>query len=173
MDTSTKAVDAINMLKQDHRNVEKLFQGWQRATNADLQFGICQEICSELEMHTAIEEQCFYPGIRSLAGLEDMIDESYQEHGQVKQLCGEIRAMSAGQAQLRSMMTELKQAVEHHVKEEESELFPKVRETCDQQWLLGVGQAMQQQKSQMQAQAPTEQRIHEDVRESAPSRTTM
>jgi len=169
-------MDALNLLKQDHRAVEKLFQNWERAGDATEQHHICQQVCTELGIHSEIEEQCFYPGVRSMAGLEDKVDESLREHVQVKQLCGQIAAMSAGDGQLQSRMTELKQAVEHHVKEEEQQMFPQVRETCDQQWLLGLGHAMEQQKVQLQGTisaetAPGEPRIREDVRDPSRSET--
>jgi hypothetical protein len=102
------------------------------------------------------------------ADLEDKVDESLREHGQVKQMCTRLQAMSVGEAAMPTVMSELKQAVEHHVHEEEHEMFPKVRETCDQQWLLTLGYAMEQQKSQIAA-APGEQRIREGVGQ--PSRT--
>jgi hemerythrin superfamily protein len=162
-------VDALNLLKQDHRNVEKLFQSWQRAAGVTEQHELCQQICTELTAHTQIEEQCFYPEVRSMAAdLEDKVDESLREHGQVKQMCTRLQAMSVGEAAMPTVMSELKQAVEHHVHEEEHEMFPKVRETCDQQWLLTLGYAMEQQKSQIAA-APGEQRIREGVGQ--PSRT--
>lgn len=163
-------MDAINLLKQDHRTVEKLFHEFQLAKGVTDQEELCQRICTQLEVHSALEEQCFYPGVRSVAGMDDKVDESLREHGEVKRLCGQLKSMTARDSQLQSCMTELKQAVEHHVKEEEQEMFPNVREACDQQWLLGIAQAMEQQKTQLQSQtpAPGEQRVREDVRE--PSR---
>jgi len=161
-------MDALNLLKQDHRTVEKLFEQFLGAKEADQQQQLCEQICTDLNVHSSLEEQCFYPEIRTVAELGDMVDESLEEHHKVKQMCSSIQAMQAGDAQLRTRMMELKQAVEHHVKEEENEMFPQVRESCEQQWLLSLGQTMEQQKTTIQQQAPTEQRIREDVRE--PSR---
>ena len=174
MASTTKSADAINLLKLDHKTVEKLFQQFQGCTDETKQHEICQEICTELAVHTEVEEQCFYPGVRSVAGLEDMVDESLEEHSQVKHLCSQLKGMSAGDTQMKPRIMDLKQAVEHHVKEEEHEMFPQVRESCDQQWLLGIGQAMEQQKMQIKDRmaedwAPGQQRIREDVRE--PSHT--
>ena len=167
MDTKTKSLDALNLLKQDHRAVEKLFESYQRTTGADERYQLCQQICNDLNVHTEIEEQCFYPGVRSMAGLDDMVDDSLQEHAQVKQLCSQMQAMASGDARLDARMAELKQAVEHHVKEEEHEMFPQVRETCDQQWLLGLGHAMEQQKTHIaeRMSASAEQRVREEVRQ--------
>ncbi|HLQ32497.1 MAG TPA: hemerythrin domain-containing protein [Chloroflexota bacterium] len=171
METDVKSVDALNLLKQDHRTVEKLFQSWTRLSDATERHQLCRQICQELTVHSQMEEQCFYPEVRTMAGLEDMVDESLREHGHVKQLCAELESMQAGDARLSAQMGELQRAVEHHVKEEEREMFPKVRETCDQQWLLSLGLAMQQQKTQLTQQVtmPGEQRIREDVRQ--PSRS--
>ncbi len=162
-------MDAINLLKQDHRTVEKLFQEFRRASDGSRQADICQNICRELDVHSAIEEQCFYPGVRSVTSMEDMVDHSLEEHAQVKQLCQQLRQSST--SQMRATMAELEQAVMHHVKEEEGQMFPKVREACDQQWLLGIATAMEQQKTQLQTTTPGDQRIREDVRQSTPTRT--
>ncbi len=154
METDVKSVDALNLLKQDHRTVEKLFQSWTRLSDATERHQLCRQICQELTVHSQMEEQCFYPEVRTMAGLEDMVDESLREHGHVKQLCAELESMQAGDARLSAQMGELK-----------------VRETCDQQWLLSLGLAMQQQKTQLTQQVtmPGEQRIREDVRQ--PSRS--
>lgn len=167
------SMDALNLLKHDHQAVEKLFQSWERSGGGEAGYQFCKEICSELSVHSEIEEQCFYPGVRAMAGLEDMVEHSFEEHAQVKDMCGEIEAMPSGDPRLKERMENLKQAVMQHVHEEERQMFPKVRETCDQQWLLGLGQAMEQQKTQIQARmnapaAPGEQRVREDVRD--PSR---
>jgi hemerythrin superfamily protein len=163
-------MDAINLLKQDHRTVEKLFQEFRRSSDAHHQADVCQQACRELDIHSAIEEQCFYPGVRSVAALEDMVELSLIEHDQVKQLCTRLRGMSAGAAQIRSTMAELEQAVTQHVKEEEGHMFPKVRDACDQQWLLGIATAMEQQKAQLQASAEREP-SREEVRQPSPART--
>jgi hemerythrin superfamily protein len=154
-------MDAINLLKQDHRTVEKMFQAYMGAKGIEEQQQYCRQVCTELNTHATLEEQCFYPQVRTVAGLGDLVDASLQEHGKVKELCSTVQGMQAGDAQLRTRMMELKQAVEHHVKAEETEMFPKVREACEQQWLLTLGQDMEQRKASM---APGEQRVREDVR---------
>ncbi|HEX6512751.1 MAG TPA: hemerythrin domain-containing protein, partial [Chloroflexota bacterium] len=160
----------VNLLKQDHRTVEGLFQEYERAAGMTERDRLCQDICTELTIHSEIEEQCFYPGVRSTAGLEDMVEESLKEHMQVKQLCSDIQGMTSGDARISTRMAELKQAVEHHVKEEERDMFPQVREMCDQQWLLGIGQAMIQQKVQLMERMTSGLRtVREDVTE--PTRT--
>src|SRR5437016_2273204 len=78
-DAKEHEMDALNLLKQDHHTVQKLFEQFLGAREASQQQQLCEQICTELKAHTALEEQCFYPEIRTVAELADMVDESLQE----------------------------------------------------------------------------------------------
>jgi hemerythrin superfamily protein len=128
-------MDAIELLTNDHDAVRKLFDEFRAAAEAedeDRQRQLQRRIFDELETHTRIEEDIFYPAVRDL-GVDDLtetIDEGIQEHHVVKVLMREIDDVK-GQDVFVAKMTVLIENVEHHAEEEESELFPDLRDHMD------------------------------------------
>lgn len=123
----TKSQDAIALLKEDHRTVEKLFKDFESAKGEGRKEKLARQICMELTVHTNIEEEIFYPACEGKIE-EDMIKEAYVEHDSAKLLIAEIEAGS-GQSDdyFDAKVKVLSEQVEHHVEEEEKELFPEVR----------------------------------------------
>jgi len=123
----TKTQDAIALLKEDHRAVEKLFKDFEDAKGEGRKEKLARQICLELTVHTAIEEEIFYPACDGKVD-EDLLKEAYVEHDAAKLLVAEIEA-GDGQSDdfFDAKVQVLSEQIEHHVKEEEDELFPKVR----------------------------------------------
>lgn len=127
---ATAAPDAIALLKADHRTVEELFEKFENAKRSDQKVRLAQEICDELTVHAAVEEQDFYPAAQEvLSGDKDLIDEAKVEHASLKWLIAQIEAESPDSELWESKVIVLKEYVEHHVKEEEKEMFPKLKKT--------------------------------------------
>ena len=123
------AQDAIALLEADHREVEALFDQYEAAQDDSDKGAIAAQICLALKVHAQIEEELFYPPARDKTGDADLVDEAIVEHMGAKTLIAQIEAMQPGQPLYDAKVKVLSEQVRHHVEEEESELFPEVRET--------------------------------------------
>ena len=128
--------DACELLDADHLAVKHLFVEYARlayaseTSAADRRAAIAATICDELTVHAQIEEEIFYPALRkAVPGAADVLDEAEAEHAQAKQLIAQIRGLRTADAGMDQLIAELARAIEHHVKEERDELFPKARST--------------------------------------------
>ena len=110
--------DAIALLKADHRKVEDLFEKFEKARDAGRKKALAQEICTELCVHTIIEEEIFYPACKGKVE-DDLMDESYVEHDGAKVMIAELLAGSPDDDFYDAKMTVLSEEIKHHVKEEE------------------------------------------------------
>ena len=110
--------DAIALLKADHRTVEQLFAAFEEANGAARKEKLAKEICTELKIHTMLEEEIFYP---ALAGKieQDLLDEAYVEHDGAKVLINDIEAGGPDEDYYDAKVKVLSEEIEHHVKEEE------------------------------------------------------
>lgn len=138
-------MDAIALLKDDHHNVEQLFKRFERAGDrAHVQKRqIVDRIIEELSVHAAIEEQVFYPVARAaVPDTEDIVLESLEEHHIVKWLLSELVGMDPAHERFDAKVTVLIENVRHHVEEEESDFFPKVREQLGRNELADLGATM-------------------------------
>lgn len=162
-------MDAITLLKQDHRTVEKMFSQFKKAKGETEQAEMCQQICRELTLHAQIEEKSFYPEVK--AKMKEMVLESLEEHKQVKTLVGELEGMKAGDELMQPKMKVLKEDVKHHVDEEEKQMFPKLTRGLGKERLMDIGERLRQDKMAMMGKMgrgegiPMAQRVMEEVRE--------
>lgn len=128
---TAKKPDAIVMLKDDHKKVKKLFKEFDKMKDkgsaADKE-ALVTQICMELTMHAQIEEEIFYPAAREAIDDEDMLDEATVEHATAKDLISQLQSMSAGDALYDAKVVVLGEYIDHHVEEEEGEMFPKTKE---------------------------------------------
>jgi hypothetical protein len=116
---STKSQDAIALLKEDHRTVEKLFKEFESAKGEGRKERLARQICLELSVHAAIEEEIFYPACQGSVE-EDLLKESYVEHDAAKLLIAEIEAGSGESDEFFDVKVKvLSEEIEHHVEEEE------------------------------------------------------
>jgi hemerythrin superfamily protein len=121
-------VDAISLLEADHRQVDDYFDQFEDASTDEEKKALATEICLALKVHTQIEEELFYPAAREATGDGDLIDEAVVEHAGAKILVAQIEAMQPGQDLFDAKVKVLGEQVRHHVREEEEELFPDMRE---------------------------------------------
>jgi hemerythrin superfamily protein len=124
---STKSQDAITLLKDDHRAVEKLFKEFESAKGEGRKEKLARQICLELTIHTIIEEEIFYPACRNKVD-EDLLKEAFVEHDAAKLLIAEIEAGNDQSDDFFDAKVQvLSEQIEHHVQEEEKDLFPEAR----------------------------------------------
>jgi hemerythrin superfamily protein len=148
--------DALQMLADDHRTVEALFEKYDNARGEAAQRKIVQQICQELIIHAMIEEQIIYPAIRD-AVEDDMMDEAQVEHDSAKTLILSLQQGEPSDAYYDAKVSVLKEQVEHHVYEEERQrgsIFSQVRKADID--LVALGAEMAELKQQLQQQAKTE-----------------
>lgn len=149
---ATKATDAIALLKADHRAVEDLFEKFDATTSKAKQKSLATEICTELVVHTLIEEELFYPALKGKID-DDLLDESYVEHDGAKLLIGQIIAGEPGEEFFEAKVTVLSEEIRHHVEEEEQPkegMFAQARASDVD--LVALGAAMAARKDELKAQ---------------------
>jgi hemerythrin superfamily protein len=138
-------MDAITMLKQDHRTVQALFTHFDRAGDRAyaVKRTLVDNMIEELSKHAADEEELFYPTTRAtVPGIDDIVLESIEEHHIVKWVLSELEGMDPRAEAFNAKVTVLIENVRHHVKEEESDYFPKVRRSLSRKELGELGEAM-------------------------------
>ena len=131
---ATEKTDAIKLLTEDHKEVKKLFDEYKKLSDKEAPAGerqaLAGQICSMLTVHTTIEEELFYPLAREALGEQaDLIDEATVEHASAKDLIAQIESSSPDEPLYDAKVTVLGEYIQHHVKEEEGEIFPKIRKT--------------------------------------------
>jgi hemerythrin superfamily protein len=148
-------MDALTLLTADHNRVRGLFERFRKAEDAKntaRMSSLAETIFTELQVHTTIEEEIFYPESHDLsAEIGDTVDEGVQEHHVVKVLMSEIERLSAGEDDWVAKMTVLMENVEHHAEEEENELFPKVRSHTTADDRKQMGERLDARKGQLGA----------------------
>ena len=145
--------DAIAMLKADHRKVEQLFASFQEAKGASRKEKLAREICTELKVHTLLEEEIFYPAFDGRIE-QDLIDEAIVEHDGAKVLVNDIEAGDPDEEFYDAKVKVLCEEIEHHVKEEEKPaegMFAQCRKTDVD--LVELRDRMLARKEELMAQA--------------------
>ncbi|GAA4838026.1 hemerythrin domain-containing protein [Kitasatospora terrestris] len=142
-------MDAIVLLREDHKTVEKLFKEFEKA--GDEAYGekrrIVERVIEELTVHAVIEEEVFYPAAREAApDTEDHVLESVEEHHVVVWMLSELAGMDPEDERFDAKMTVLMENVRHHVEEEEKDWFPEVRKAMGRNRLLEIGERLEQAK---------------------------
>lgn len=135
MPTTTKRAepDACSLLDTDHRNVKKLFKAYeeltksQAASSSQKKRDLANEICMELTVHAQIEEEIFYPGLREAIKETDLLEEAEVEHASAKDLIARIQEATDIDDKFDAKVTVLGEYIDHHVKEERTQIFVKAR----------------------------------------------
>lgn len=136
-------MNALETLKEDHRKVSQLFEQV-KATESERQHQkLFAQIKTELETHTYIEETVLYPALEKYEELKDLVLEAYEEHKQVKTLIREIERLSEGSEKFDAKLKVMSENVEHHVEEEENEMFPQVEQLMTEEELDSLGQQLE------------------------------
>jgi hemerythrin-like domain-containing protein len=126
---SRRSTNALSLLRDDHQNVQELFDKFEKTRSDDRKAALAEQICQELSVHAQIEEEIFYPAVREAIRDEDLIEEATVEHNSARDLIAQIEAGSPGEELFDAKVKVLGEYVKHHVKEEQNELFPQVRKT--------------------------------------------
>ena len=151
-------MDPIELLKNDHDEVEDLFEQYEKA--GDRATGkkqeLFQQIRDALTIHMDIEETIFYPALKAVRNedIKDEVREADEEHHVVKVLLGELSKMSPSDEQFDAKMTVLKENIEHHVEEEESELLPDAKKQLSDELLEQLGDEMEERKEKLLVRVP-------------------
>lgn len=142
---------ATKMLREDHDRVRMLFNEWLNADGPGRKEQLVETICQELEIHTKLEEELFYPLVREhmSAQGEQWIDEAIREHDEVENLCNQLKQMHFDSGNWDGMFSDLRQKVEHHAGEEEREMFPACESEMGSSLLDAVGEQMAARKEQL------------------------
>ena len=146
-------IDAVALLKADHRKVEDLFEQFEKARSKDRKEALAHEICTELKVHAMIEEKVFYPACRGEIE-EDLIDEAIVEHDGAKVLINEIEAGGPDEEFYDAKVKVLSEMIEHHVKEEEQRVEGMFSQARKAGLPMGdLGERMLAMKEQLMAEA--------------------
>lgn len=148
---SNKSFEATALLRADHKLVDGLFDEYENAKSVTQKRALVQKICQELTIHAQIEEEIFYPVVKKALKDHELVPEATVEHETLKYLIAQLLNddISDNKELYDAKVKVLSEYVKHHVKEEQNELFPKVKETKLD--LLELGAQMQQRKEELQA----------------------
>jgi hemerythrin superfamily protein len=161
-------MDAIELLKSQHRKVEKLFKQIEKSDDSEHKQELFEELADNLAAHSAIEEEIFYPAAYAKQTRELLL-EAVEEHLAVKRLLADLLDLTPDDEAFDAKVMVLKEQVEHHVKEEEGELFKKVQKELSGDDLDALGVQMEDQFDAEMADDPSS-RIPEQTDEAAPLR---
>lgn len=137
------STDAIVVLRQDHKEIKRLFRSFEKAEKPAEKQKLVKQILQLLAVHTYIENEGLYPQVRkAVPDIESDILESYEEHHVADLLCAELAEMTPDDERFTAKVTVLIESVEHHIEEEESSWFPDVREALGRKQLQEIGAEM-------------------------------
>jgi hemerythrin-like domain-containing protein len=142
-------MDAFNLLKADHRKVEDLFSELESASG-QAKMRVFEQIKTELELHTHIEETIFYPALEEPKQTHELTLEAYEEHDVVKKLLEELSRAKSPTDEWEAQAKVLQENVEHHVEEEENELFKKAKAVLSEDDIETLGEQMESEKQRQQ-----------------------
>jgi hemerythrin superfamily protein len=155
-------MNAIDMLEGQHREVANLFEKIERARGTKTKEQYFIKLADNLAIHATIEEHHFYPAVREKR-TEDILLESLEEHLAIKRVLSDLLDVDIEDETFDAKLTVLKEEVEHHVEEEEKDLFPKVKKVLDEGQLEAIGKAMSDEQAELEEKG--------NPRESVPSET--
>ena len=149
-----RATDATALLMKDHKDVKALFKRYEKLVKAEADAGereeLASQICEMLTVHTVVEEEIFYPAVRAAQVDADLLDEAEVEHASAKDLISQIRSMGADDDLYDAKVTVLGEYVNHHVEEEEGQMFPKARRAKVD--FEGLGEQIKARKQALQSE---------------------
>lgn len=164
--------DAIALLTEDHKKVQKLFKDFDKLKEEDGEekAQIVRRTCMELTIHAQVEEEIFYPAVRQAIDDEDLLDEAEVEHASAKELIAQLENMQPGDELFDAKFTVLGEYINHHVKEEQDEMFPKVKKAKVDTQSLGEEIAQRKQELMSEMGMDIEREEGEQQAEEAPPR---
>lgn len=149
-------MEATKLLKQQHDEVKGLFKQFEASEDEAEKQELCETIADDFAAHGEIEEKIFYPAVY-VGELKEKLQEAVEEHLAAKRIVADLLDMEPSDEQFDPKMKVLKELIEHHVEEEEGELFPLVRQSFAREELEALGTQMEQMFNQLQEDEPREQ----------------
>ena len=150
---STKT-DALAMLKADHDKVKKMFKDFEKleANESEEKAQLVRQACAELKIHTQLENEIVYPAVREAIEDDDLMDEALVEHQAAEELISQLEQMEPGDEMYDAKFTVLGEYVNHHIAEEQKEMFPKAKKADID--LAGLGEQMMARKQELMKDVP-------------------
>ncbi len=145
-------MDAFTLLKADHQKVAELFEQLE-AASGKAKLDVFDQIRTELELHAHIEEKVFYPALEKPSETHELTMEAYEEHEVVKRLLRELSRARSADDEWQAKAKVLQENVEHHVEEEENELFPKASDALGEEAIEELGERLEAEKTRRQGSA--------------------
>ena len=143
-------MNAIELLKDDHNKVARLFQKVKATEEGEEHKELFKKIKAELDAHTHIEEKIFYPRLKEEEELEDITLEGIEEHHQAKMFLRELAGLSEDSEKFEPKLKVLMEDITHHVQEEQGIMFPKVEKILGKEELEKLGKLMEEEKKNFQ-----------------------
>ncbi len=162
-------MNAIKFLEQQHRQVEELFDKFEKASDGakKTRQQLCKQISDQLAIHAEIEEKIFYPATKD-ARTEELLHEAVEEHLSAKRIIADLVEQEPEDEVLEAKMKVLKEQVEHHVHEEEKELVPKVKKLLDDERLEELGDELEQMSEELMDQGDARMQVPGQTDSAAP-----
>ena len=158
-------IDAVALLTADHAKVKKLFAEYEKtkesASDED-KGALAMEICTEVTVHATAEEEIFYPAVREAIDETELVDEADVEHASAKDLIAQISESSPDEELYDAKVKVLGEYIDHHVKEEEGEMFPKAKKAKID--LLALGEQIEARKEELMADLGVDQTAKESLK---------
>jgi iron-sulfur cluster repair protein YtfE (RIC family) len=150
-------MNAFQLLKEDHKKVSGIFEQLEPTTERAIKTReeLFTKLKEELDIHAKIEETIFYPSIKREAETRDIVLEGFEEHHVIKMLLTELASMPVDTEQWAAKLKVLQENVEHHVEEEEGEMFQKARDVLSEERINQLGTQMEEEKKRLQQQSKT------------------
>ena len=144
--------DAIALLTEDHGTVKQMFKDFEKLKKSnsddDKKAALVEKICSALKIRAQVEEEIFYPAVRAVIDDDDLMDEADVEHAGAKDLIAQLEGMSTGDDHYDARVTVLGENIDHHVKEEHEEMFPKAKKAKVD--MVALGALIMQRKKELE-----------------------
>jgi hemerythrin superfamily protein len=158
---------ATTMLERQHREVEALFKQMEKAKSAGPRRRVFEKIADALAVHAAIEEKHFYPSVRQRT-TEDTLLESLEEHLAIKRVIADLLLLPEDDETFLAKVKVLKDEVEHHVEEEETDLFPRVEKLFDHETLEAIAEAMEETDKELREAGNPRENVPAETDHAAP-----
>lgn len=159
--------DAIALLRADHRKVSDLFKQYEAARAMAKKRSLVDEICQELQVHTRIEEEIFYPAVKAALKDKELVPEAQVEHGSIKELIAQVEGKDPVGEDFDARIKVISEYVKHHVKEEQNEMFPRAKKTRLD--LAELGARMAARKEELKAAPPSAEEPASQARQAVES----
>ena len=145
-----KPQTATAMLRADHKRVSALFEDFEKARSAKKKKALVAKICTELTVHTQLEDEIFYPAFKKALKDHELVPEAHVEHTAVKDLIAQVEGVEPNGEMYDARVKVMGEFVKHHVKEEETQMFPKAKKS--QMDLVKLGRKMHERKQELMAE---------------------